>query len=219
MTDRTPMQEYRRTVTEDFERRVQGLNFQRGRRPSWIRSVDTDIVGVLIPNWRSFGRHLVVGLELGVGVLDVPLEAEIARRAPFARAAYATHQTLLWNIVPHESFPQGDPLVLFEAGQQQEDAMNWLMTAIATDASRWIADWAVDDALTTELLRLDDYSGRAREFRIGVQAPLLELRRGEPAKALERLDRHSAAIESRADEIGEAYRAFAAKLRQELAAA
>lgn len=207
----------RAALEQECRRRLEGLGFRPARKPSSVIDLSPEFLGIFIPIWKPYSRHVVMGLSPHVGVIDLELEAEINRRGGRLAPGYSTYQTPLINIVPGRTFPQGDLDILFDEGDEGRKAMDWFVETMAVVAIPWMHSLASDDRLATEIFRLDDLPGTAVDFRLGMEAPLLELRFDRPERALARLDRHVAAMESRRDAIGDGYRAFAAALRREIA--
>ena len=184
-------------------------------RPRYVVDLAPGYLGVYIPIWKLYSKNLVVGLSPHVGVLAVDLEDEIKRRWPQA-SRVSTYQTHLVNLVPGRTFPQSGLDFLFDAGDEGRQAMDWFIDAMRSTAIPWMTKLGSDEGLAAEIFRHDDLPGTASDVDIGTTAPLLEIRLGHPDRALARLERHVAAVESRRDAIGDGYREFADRLRNEL---
>jgi hypothetical protein len=218
MSGVTATKALRAALEKECEQRLAGLGFYRGRRPSLLIDLVPGFRGTFVPIWKPYSRHVVVGLYPSVGVIDLVLEAEIGQRGGRLAPSYSTYQTPLLNVIPVSAFPQDSAEIWFDNGPEGRRAMDWFIETMSSTAVPWMRRWTEDGRLAAEILRLDDLSGTADDFRIGAQAPLLELRRGEPNRALARLERHVFAMKGRRDAIGDGYRAFATALRAELVA-
>ncbi len=206
----------RAALEDECARRLAVLGFRAGKKPSFLIDLAPGFQGVLILPWKSYTRHVVVGLFPSVGVVDLELEAEIKRHGGRLVPTYATYQTPLINLVPDKGFPNGAIDLLFDDAAEGDRAMDWFLEAIGSIGIPWMARLTRNNELAIEIFRADHLPGRAADFDIGIEAALLELRFGHPDRARARLDRHVAAMEERRDAIGDGFRAFAADLHREL---